>query len=162
MSLKGTASPAAFLEMATKFANQVIAGSLCATLVIHPSLEVKSNTEKGLMYVEEVDTAIAALEYGTVTINVWPALSYSAIEGACWGGYPVPGFEEPWLNTELFSGVGFVRNAFMINHVEKTVLKTPFFDQYHIGTCHPSDPNPNPNPNPNPIYRYLEGTKTHS
>ncbi|MFI1372169.1 aldehyde dehydrogenase family protein [Streptomyces longwoodensis] len=102
---------AAFLHRAVDFANEVLPGSLGATLLIHPRTARAERTA--------LESAVAALRYGTLGVNCWSAVGF-LLGYTPWGAYPG--------NTRqaIGSGVGFVHNAFMIEDVEKTVLRAPF------------------------------------
>jgi len=105
------ADPQSFLEAAVAFANDRLPGTLGATLIVDPSTE-KSHRAA-------VDTAIADLRYGTLGVNVWSGVGF-LLGYTPWGAYP------GHTRHEIGSGVGFVHNAFMLDGVEKTVLRAPF------------------------------------
>jgi aldehyde dehydrogenase (NAD(P)+) len=65
------------------------------------------------------DRAVADLEYGTVAINQWSAMSY-ALAVAPWGAYP------GHTRDAVGSGIGVVHNTQMLDRVIKTVLVAPF------------------------------------
>ncbi|MGI5373843.1 aldehyde dehydrogenase family protein [Streptomyces sp. CA-251387] len=100
-----------FLHRAVDFANDVLPGSLGATLLVHPRT---ARTERTTL-----DSAVAALRYGTVGVNCWSAVGF-LLGYTPWGAFPG--------NTRhaIGSGIGFVHNAFMLEDVEKTVLRAPF------------------------------------
>ncbi|CAM5667767.1 aldehyde dehydrogenase family protein [Streptomyces viridochromogenes] len=108
--LAGTTT-AEFLHRAVDFANDVLPGTLGATLIVHPRT-VRSERAA-------LKTAVAALRYGTLGVNCWSAVGF-LLGYTPWGAYPG--------NTRhaIGSGVGFVHNAFMLEDVEKTVLRAPF------------------------------------
>lgn len=103
--------PAEFLRRATDFANDTLPGTLGATLLVHP------RTERA--HREAVDTAIAELRYGTLGVNCWSAFGF-LLGYTPWGAFP------GHTRQEIGSGIGFVHNAFMLEDVEKTVLRAPF------------------------------------
>lgn len=103
--------PADFLRRATDFANDTLPGTLGATLLVHP------RTERA--HRDAVDTAIAELRYGTLGVNCWSAFGF-LLGYAPWGAFP------GHTRQEIGSGIGFVHNAFMLEDVEKTVLRAPF------------------------------------
>jgi len=102
---------AQFLPKAVSFVNNQVWGTLSCTILCHDQLmkEQAATLEK----------AIAELRYGSVAINAWTATVYG-MDGCTWGAYP----GEELHN--VASGIGFVRNAFLIQDVEKSVLRSPF------------------------------------
>jgi acyl-CoA reductase-like NAD-dependent aldehyde dehydrogenase len=72
-------SPAKFLDDAVNFANTVVAGNLCA------SLSVRDLSTPAVS--AAVDRAIARLQYGTVTVNVFPVVAYY-LQSLPWGRLP--------------------------------------------------------------------------
>lgn len=105
------AEPAEFLRHAVAFANDTLPGTLGATLIVHPK------TEKA--HRETVRTAIADLRYGTVGVNCWSGVSF-LLGFTPWGAFP------GHTRQDIGSGIGFVHNAFMLEDIEKTVLRAPF------------------------------------
>ncbi|MEU2110782.1 aldehyde dehydrogenase family protein [Streptomyces sp. NPDC019507] len=104
-------APAAFLHHAVDFANGTLPGTLGATLIVHP------RTEKA--HREAVRSAIADLRYGTLGVNCWSAVGF-LLGFTPWGAHP------GHTRQEIGSGIGFVHNAFMLEDIEKTVLRAPF------------------------------------
>jgi acyl-CoA reductase-like NAD-dependent aldehyde dehydrogenase len=103
----------AYLDHAVEFANRTLWGTLCATLIVHPS------SLKQLEVAEAIDRAIARLRYGTVAVNVLPF--YAAYSMVCpWGAIP------PHATHNIQSGKGKNFNFLMLDHVEKVVLRAPF------------------------------------
>ncbi|MFD4691072.1 aldehyde dehydrogenase family protein [Streptomyces sp. NPDC058463] len=105
------ATPAEFLRHAVDFANATLPGTLGATLIVHPRTE-KANQEA-------MATAIAELRYGTLGINCWSAVGF-LLGFTPWGAFP------GHTRQNIGSGIGFVHNAFMLEDIEKTVLRAPF------------------------------------
>ncbi len=101
----------AFLEAAVEFANDKLAGTLGANLLIEP----RQRAALGPAF----DEAIAALRYGTIAINAWTAFGFLAA-GAPWGAFP------GHTRQDVGSGIGVVHNAFLLDHVERTVITGPF------------------------------------
>ena len=110
-SLPAENSSSAFLTQAVSFVNEKVWGTLSCTLLVHDSIQRRSG--------EMIEEAIQNLKYGTIGVNNWTAMAYT-IDGGVWGAYP----GEELHN--VASGIGFVRNAFMIQDVEKAVLRGPF------------------------------------
>ncbi|MFF3632459.1 aldehyde dehydrogenase family protein [Streptomyces sp. NPDC002164] len=104
-------SPREFLRRAIDFANDVLPGTLGATVLVHP------RTEKAAY--PAVRDAVAALRYGTLGINCWPGVGF-LLGYTPWGAYP------GHTRQAVGSGTGFVHNAFMLGEIEKTVLRAPF------------------------------------
>lgn len=100
-----------FLELAVPFANDRCAGTLSCSLLVHPKTERAHGAA--------VEAAIAALRYGGVAINCWPAFLYGLV-CATWGAYPG---HEP---SDIQSGSGVVHNTFLFDHPEKSVVRAPF------------------------------------
>ncbi|MER7725776.1 aldehyde dehydrogenase family protein [Streptomyces sp. NPDC096323] len=105
------ATPADFLRHAVDFANDTLPGTLGATLIVHPRTE-KSNPEA-------VRLAIAGLRYGTLGVNCWSGVGF-LLGFTPWGAFP------GHTRQDIGSGIGFVHNAFMLEDIEKTVLRAPF------------------------------------
>ncbi|MFE1347568.1 aldehyde dehydrogenase family protein [Streptomyces sp. NPDC058757] len=105
------ADPGTFLKEAVAFANDVLPGTLGATLLVHP------RTEKS--HPRQVAEAVGALRYGTLGVNCWSAIGF-LLGYTPWGAHP------GHTRRAIGSGIGFVHNAFMLEDVEKTVLRAPF------------------------------------
>jgi aldehyde dehydrogenase (NAD(P)+) len=108
----GSSDPVEFLRAAVKFVNERVWGTLSATIVIHPA------TAKDPKVAAELERAIAELRYGAVAINHWPALAY-AFCTTPWGGHPSSTLED------IQSGRGWVHNTFMLEGIEKCVIRGP-------------------------------------
>ena len=100
-----------FLRHAVDFSNDVLPGTLGATLLVDPATEKK--------YAEAVDGAIADLRYGSVGVNAWSALAF-LLGYTPWGAYPGHTLED------IGSGIGVVHNAFLLSDVLKAVSRMPF------------------------------------
>jgi len=108
----GSNDPAAFLTEVTKFCNEVMWGTLNATIIIHPRTEADPEVAKAL------DRAVTDLRYGAVTINHWPGIVYGFVTPP-WGGHPSASLED------IQSGLGFVHNTYMIEGIEKSITRGP-------------------------------------
>jgi aldehyde dehydrogenase (NAD(P)+) len=106
----GAADPAAFLAAVTTFCNDRLWGTLNATLIIDP------RTEKAVA--PALDRAVLELRYGTVAINIWPGVAYGTVSPP-WGGHPSATLEN------IQSGLGWVHNTFMLEGIEKSVMRAP-------------------------------------
>lgn len=100
-----------FVEEAVRFCNERVAGTLDAGIIVHPASRAR--------LADEFDRAVAALRYGTVAINHWPAVSFG-LAVAPWGAYPGHTLQA------VGSGIGFVHNTLMFDRPLKTVLWGPF------------------------------------
>jgi acyl-CoA reductase-like NAD-dependent aldehyde dehydrogenase len=107
------ADAAAFLDRATAFANEQLWGTLNATVIVDP------RTERDPAARPALDRAVAALRYGTVSLNHWSAVGYG-LGITPWGAHP------GHARTDIGSGTGFVHNPLMFDRVEKTVVRSPF------------------------------------
>lgn len=104
--------PTAFLRAAIAYANQHLAGTLGANILIHP----KTMKQMGRANFEAL---IAELRYGTIAINSWTALGFGTPQ-ASWGAFP------GHTLADVQSGIGFVHNSYMFDHPERTVLEARF------------------------------------
>lgn len=105
------ATTAQFLSRAVDFANDTLPGTLGATLIVHRRTE---KTDR-----PAVEAAVAGLRYGTLGINCWSGVGF-LLGFTPWGAFP------GHTRQDIGSGTGFVHNAFMLENVEKTVLRAPF------------------------------------
>jgi hypothetical protein len=106
-------STAAFVDAATAFCNDVVWGTLSATILVSPS------TLKDRAVAEAVERAVADLRYGSIGVNVWHALAF-AIGTTTWGAYP------GHRRTDIGSGSGVVGNAALFDRPDKSVVRGPF------------------------------------
>lgn len=106
----GSSDPVEFLAAATEFANQKLWGTLSATIMIPRGAEQDSSIARAL------DGAVRGLRYGTVGVNLWPAVGYG-IGSAPWGGYPGSTL------SDAQSGIGWGHNTLMLEGIEKSVVR---------------------------------------
>jgi acyl-CoA reductase-like NAD-dependent aldehyde dehydrogenase len=106
-------SPADFVRKATAFCNDVVWGTLSMTLIADP------RTLKDATTGPAIELAIADLRYGSIGVNLWHALSF-ALATTTWGAYPGHPI------TDIQSGSGFVGNALLFAHPQKSVVRGPF------------------------------------
>jgi acyl-CoA reductase-like NAD-dependent aldehyde dehydrogenase len=104
---------AGFLDAATDFCNDVVWGTLGATILVAPS------SLKDTSVSDALERAIADLRYGSIGVNVWHGLSF-AMGSTTWGAYP----GHP--RTDIQSGTGVVGNAAMFDRPQKSVVRAPF------------------------------------
>jgi aldehyde dehydrogenase (NAD(P)+) len=103
--------PAEFLERAVHFANDTLRGTLGANLVVHPATAAALGPR--------LEEAVAALRYGSITVNTWAGVNFF-LPQATWGAYP------GHADSDIQSGRGFVHNALLFDHPQKTVTYGPF------------------------------------
>jgi len=112
-----------YLAEAVRFANDQLMGNLSATIVVHPRSLADPEVARA------VDRAVEELRCGTVGVNLWAGLSYVLVAPP-WGAYP----GNPL--TDIASGRGVVHNTFLLEDVEKTVLRGPFRSPVTPGWFH--------------------------
>jgi hypothetical protein len=106
-------SPAAFIDAAVAFCNDVVWGTLSATVLAHP------DTLRDRQVGEAMERAVADLRYGSIGVNVWHATAF-ALGTTTWGAYPGHPIED------IQSGNGVVGNAYMFDRPQKSVVRGPF------------------------------------
>ena len=106
----GGDSAVEFLERAVTFVNEDVWGTLCATITVPDRFRKQQ--------ADQLEQAIARLNYGAVAVNHWPALNY-AFMTTPWGGAPGADLRD------VASGIGNVHNTYFLAGVEKTVLFGP-------------------------------------
>jgi len=102
-----------FLDAAVELCNERLWGTLAATVIVHP----RSLSDP--MVADAVERAVDRLEYGTVVINHFPGAAYGFVSPP-WGAYPG---SDP---TDIQSGTGVVHNSYLLEDVQKTVVRGPF------------------------------------
>lgn len=102
-----------YLEQAVDFANETLWGTLSASIIVHPE------SMKDPAIAAAVERAIDRLRYGSVVVNHWSALPYGTVSMP-WGGYP----GQP--HHDIQSGRGMVHNTYLLEDIEKAVLRGPF------------------------------------
>jgi len=105
-------SDEAFIDEATRLANERLWGTLAASITVPGDYRRTPSGEARLQRL------LAALNYGTVAINHWSALSF-AIMSCPWGGAPGGTLSDPQ------SGIGWVHNVYMLDAAEKTIFSGP-------------------------------------
>jgi acyl-CoA reductase-like NAD-dependent aldehyde dehydrogenase len=100
-----------FLDAAVAHANDRLAGTLGANVLIDP------DTERALG--DGVERAIADLRYGGVAVNAWTGVVF-ATPILTWGAYP------GGTLADASSGIGVVHNTLLLDHVERSVMRGPF------------------------------------
>jgi acyl-CoA reductase-like NAD-dependent aldehyde dehydrogenase len=102
-----------FLEQAVEFCNETLWGTLSASLLVHP------RSLRDPEVAAAVERAIDDLRYGSVVVNDWSGQAYAMVN-LSWGAYP----GSP--DTDIQSGRGVVHNTFLLEDVEKSVVRGPF------------------------------------
>nr|WP_245570334.1 aldehyde dehydrogenase family protein [Microbacterium luticocti] len=100
-----------FLDAAVAHANDKLAGTLGANVLIDP------DTEAALA--DGFERAIADLRYGGIAINTWTGVVF-ATPVLSWGAYPGATLHD------VSSGIGVVHNTKLLAEVERSVLRGPF------------------------------------
>ncbi|MBF6214218.1 aldehyde dehydrogenase family protein [Nocardia puris] len=100
-----------FLHRAVDFANAELTGTLGANVLAQPAVIRRLGTA--------FDRALERLRYGAIAVNAWTGLAFLAPR-ASWGAYPGHTLDD------VQSGIGVVHNAFLLDHVERTVVRGPF------------------------------------
>lgn len=100
-----------FLDAAVAHANERLAGTLGANVLIDPVTEAALG--------DGFERAVAALRYGSIAINAWTGFGFLT-PTLTWGGFPGASLE----NVE--SGIGVVHNALLLDRVERSVTRGPF------------------------------------
>jgi acyl-CoA reductase-like NAD-dependent aldehyde dehydrogenase len=104
--------PAEFLAAATRFCNERLWGTLSASVIVHPETEKEPSASAAL------EKTVAELRYGAVAINHWPGLVYGTVTPP-WGAHPSSTLKN------IQGGLGWVHNTFMLEGIEKVVLRGP-------------------------------------
>ena len=110
MTLPGKTA-VSFLQNAVTLCNHSVAGTLGIDLIASPDV---LKTEAAA-----VDTAVAALKYGTIGLNVWCGLGYRITQNP-WGAFQSPDAGD------VGSGRGVVHNTLLFDSPQKTVLRGRF------------------------------------
>nr|WP_260152268.1 aldehyde dehydrogenase family protein [Hoyosella altamirensis] len=109
VEIPGTGSD--FAQAAARTANEEFIGTLGVNIVAHPA------TIEALG--EDFDQLIEDLRYGTIAINAWTGVGFLT-PTASWGAFPGHTLDD------VQSGIGVVHNAWLIDRVERTVVRGPF------------------------------------
>lgn len=100
-----------FLDAAVAHANERLAGTLGANVLIDPTTEAALGGG--------FEQAIAALRYGAIAINSWTGFGFLT-PTLTWGGFPGATLQD------VGSGIGVVHNALLLGRVERSVTRGPF------------------------------------
>lgn len=113
VGLEAPLDAAAYLDVATDFANDRLWGTLSCTILVHP----KSLKEPGVQ--QALDRALSRLRYGTIAVNAWAATGYGLVSTP-WGGFPGAPLHD------IQSGRGWVHNSYLLADAQKAVIHAPF------------------------------------
>jgi acyl-CoA reductase-like NAD-dependent aldehyde dehydrogenase len=102
-----------YIAEAVRFCNDHVWGNLAATIIVHP------RSLKDPEIRAAVDKAFEDLRYGVITTNQWSANVFG-MPTATWGAYPGSTPED------IQSGTGVVHNTFMLEGVQKSIVRLPF------------------------------------
>lgn len=102
-----------YLDAAVRFCNERLWGNLAVTLLVHP------RSMKDPQIADAVERALDQLRYGTVVLNHFAGAAYAFVSPP-WGAYP------GGTPQRIGSGTGVVHNTYLLEDVEKTVVKGPF------------------------------------
>jgi len=100
-----------FLTAAIAFANDNLAGTLGASILIKP----RDRRRMGAAF----DEALADLRYGNIGINAWTGVNFF-VPGLPWGAFPGHTLEN------VGSGIGVVHNARLLADTERSVVTGAF------------------------------------
>ncbi|MFD2028458.1 aldehyde dehydrogenase family protein [Promicromonospora aerolata] len=100
-----------FLRNAVGFANDSLAGTLGANVVVRP----QDRAALGAAF----DAAIADLRYGNIAINAWTGVGF-LLPGATWGAFP------GHTLADVGSGIDVVHNGHLLAEPERSVVTGPF------------------------------------
>lgn len=102
-----------WLDRVVDFCNDRLWGTLSCTVLAHPK------TLKDPTGAAAVDRALARLRYGSIGLNTWGGTGYGLMS-TTWGAFPGHPLDD------IQSGRGTVHNTFLLEDVEKTIIRGPF------------------------------------
>jgi acyl-CoA reductase-like NAD-dependent aldehyde dehydrogenase len=103
--------PGGFIANAVEFCNERLRGTLNVSLIVDPDTMKEHRPA--------VERAVDDLRYGSIGVNLWAAAAFP-LGVTPWGAYPGHTLDD------IGSGIGFVHNARLIDHPQKTVMRAPF------------------------------------
>ena len=103
-------SPIDFMNRTVEIMNGQLWGTLAATFTIPAQFEQE--------YAHDINHCFQRLRYGTIGVNLWPALSF-AFMSPPWGGHPSSTLQDAQ------SGIGYVHNTYLLDQPETTVIRAP-------------------------------------
>ncbi|MCC5947949.1 MAG: aldehyde dehydrogenase family protein [Nitriliruptoraceae bacterium] len=102
-----------YLDAAVAFCNDTLWGTLAATIIVHPRSLADPEVAAA------VERAIDELRYGSVVLNHFGGAAYAFVSPP-WGAYPGS------TPQDIQSGSGVVHNTYLLEDVQKTVVRGPF------------------------------------
>jgi acyl-CoA reductase-like NAD-dependent aldehyde dehydrogenase len=102
-----------YLDAAVEFCNERLWGTLSATILVHPRTAADPAVAAAL------ERALDRLRYGSVVVNHWSAVPYAMVSPS-WGAWPGA------TAHDVQSGIGVVHNTYLLEDVEKSVVRGPF------------------------------------
>eukprot|EP00005_Dracoamoeba_jomungandri_P000033 CAMPEP_0174251170 /NCGR_PEP_ID=MMETSP0439-20130205/1077_1 /TAXON_ID=0 /ORGANISM="Stereomyxa ramosa, Strain Chinc5" /LENGTH=575 /DNA_ID=CAMNT_0015331413 /DNA_START=32 /DNA_END=1756 /DNA_ORIENTATION=+ len=112
-----------FLKEAVNFCNNCLFGTLSGSIMISPKTQKKHS--------DAFEKALKDLAYGSIGVNEWGG-SVNFFGHLRWGARPGAHTKE-----DIQSGEGQVGNYCMYDHIEKTVLRSPFVSPGHLSPPKP-------------------------
>ncbi|BDU04450.1 aldehyde dehydrogenase family protein [Nocardia cyriacigeorgica] len=109
VELPGTGAD--FARAAARTANDDFVGTLGVNIIAAPDTIAKLGAA--------FDDMIEDLRYGTIAINAWTGVGFLT-PTATWGAFPGHTLDD------VQSGIGVVHNAWLIDRVQRTVVRGPF------------------------------------
>lgn len=100
-----------FVDAAVAHANDALTGTLGANILIDPDTLAQLGAD--------FEDALVELRYGTIAVNAWTAFGFLT-PTATWGAFPGGTIDD------APSGIGVVHNAFLLDDVERTIVRGPF------------------------------------
>jgi hypothetical protein len=100
-----------FLPRAVEFVNADVEGTLSAVVLADGATQRRHRAT--------FERAIADLRYGAIGVNFWTGFAFGLMAPP-WGAFP------GGTPADVGSGIGFVHNCLMVDHVEKGVMRAPF------------------------------------
>jgi hypothetical protein len=102
-----------YIEQAVAFCNDTLWGTLSASIIVHP------DSLRDPEVAAAVERAIDDLQYGSVVVNHWSGAAYAFVSPS-WGAYPGATLDD------IGSGRGVVHNTYLLEDIEKSVVRGPF------------------------------------
>lgn len=124
VTLPGGGDAGEWFARAVAWANSTLAGTLGATVLVHP------RTRRALG--DAFEDAIAELRYGTIGVNIWSGAGFLTAQAA-WGAFP------GHVRNDIQSGTGVVHNSWLFDRPQKTVVWgffAPFPRSLLLGEAH--------------------------
>lgn len=108
VTVKGSQDQGEFCRHATEICNEIIFGSLSATVIVPTNKLSEPAVEK----------CVDDLRYGAVAVNYWSAVTYG-LKTLVWGAFPGESLKS------IESGIGQIHNLMFVPNVQKCVFRHP-------------------------------------